>query len=73
MTDKWNDISMAPTDGTPVRAGRISIMSIAGQPVYPLISRFIDGKWQCCFGDNRWAPYEPQPTVWQPISAETGK
>jgi len=66
MTD-WQDIETAPRDGTVVRAGRISVMSVAGQPLYPLPSRFLDGKWKCCMGDDRWAEYDPQPTVWQPL------
>lgn len=63
---EWQDIATAPRDGSPVRAGAISLWAVTG-PLYPLISCFIDGKWQCCFGDDRWAPYEPQPTVWQPL------
>lgn len=67
----WQTIESAPRDGSAVRAGRISVMSIAGEPLYPLVSRFIDGKWQSVFGDNHWAPYDPQPTVWQPIRSDT--
>lgn len=67
---EWIDISEAPLDGTTVRAGRISAMSIGGQPLYPLPSRFLDGKWKCCVGDDRWAEYDPQPTVFQHISKQ---
>jgi hypothetical protein len=65
MSD-WQDISTAPKDGTAVYAGKVGVMSIGGAPLYPLVSRYLDGKWQSVFGDNRWAPYEPQPTHWRP-------
>jgi len=58
----------APLDGTPVRAGTVSAMSIGSAPMYPLTSRYIDEKWQAEFSDGRWAPYDPQPNRWQPIT-----
>lgn len=62
----WHPIETAPTDGTVVYAGKIGRMSSV--PLYPLMSRYIDGKWQSCFGDDKWTPYEPQPTVWKPAN-----
>lgn len=66
---KWQPIDSAPKDGTPVKAGRITALSIGGVPMYPLTSRFIDGDWHADFGSkgqSRWARYDPQPTHWLP-------
>ena len=63
----WHPITTAPTDGTAVKAGSVGPHSFLSFPYYAVTSRFIDGKWQCVCGDNRWAPYEPQPNRWQAI------
>lgn len=57
----WIPISEAPRDGTPVVAAKVSSTSIMSFP-YPLTSRFLDGKWAADMGDDRWEPYDPQPT-----------
>ena len=67
----WHPIHTAPTDGTSVKAGTVGPMSVAGIPLYPITSRFVDGEWRAVFGDNRWARYDPQPNRWQAISITT--
>lgn len=69
MTD-WKTMDSAPTDGTRVKAGKMSSMfsDIGGVYVpYALTSRFIDGMWTAEFSKDKWHPYEPQPTHWAPL------
>lgn len=62
----WENIESAPRDGSDVIAGKRPWWDReTGWPIYPITSRFIDGKWQANLGD-RWAPYDPQPDVWLP-------
>lgn len=68
MTD-WQTIDTAPTDGTPVKTGRIGHLASWGQPTYPITSRFIDGRWTAEFRKGEWCSYDPQPTHWKPLKA----
>jgi len=62
----WQDISTAPKDGTPIRAGAASEhWDIAWMP-YELTYRFLNGQWCAEFGDD-WQPVHPQPTHWMPL------
>lgn len=68
MTD-WQTIDSAPTDGSPVKAGKMSrrFSDIGVHVPYALTSRFIDGQWTAEFSKDKWYPYEPQPTHWAPL------
>ena len=59
----WYWIGWAPKDGSFVRTAQE--MGSDGWPIYPLLSRYLDGQWCCDFG-GAWAPYEPQPRYWEP-------
>lgn len=64
----WQPIETAPKDGTKVKAG-ISSSKHFTLVLYPLTSVWIEGKWCANFGDkhnDRFEPYEPQPTHWMP-------
>lgn len=66
---RWQPISEAPKDGTPVRAGAESRIGVIRSMPWPVTSGFIDGKW-CTEIDGEWKPYEPQPTHFQNIAEE---
>ena len=61
----WQPIETAPQDGTRVEAGR---PGLNGWIWYPLESRFLHGKWCANFDQDDWRPYDPQPTLWRPVS-----
>lgn len=71
MTDDWEDIDSAPSDGTIVRVvkdggpHKLDILRWA----WPLPARYVDGVWCAEFGPGEWAPFGPQPTHWKPMDA----
>lgn len=61
---EWQPIETAPMDGTEVEA--VSTGSL-GVRLYPVASRFLEGKWCAWFGPQlEWGPYDPQPDAWRP-------
>lgn len=63
----FEDIATAPHDGTRIIAGKQSTWVKAFFHVpFPLESRFLAGRWCADFGDDKWLPYDPQPTHWLP-------
>lgn len=73
MMSEWQTIDSAPTDGTTVKAGKMSRMfgDIGVHVPYALASRFIDGRWTAEFSKGHWHPYDPQPTHWRPVEQTT--
>jgi len=68
---EWQGIETAPRDGTPVETGKITPLNQTLGPLYPITSKFMDGKWHANFGSKdqeRWAPYDPQPSHWKPLT-----
>lgn len=62
---EWQPIETAPRDGSLVMTAKESAITPGHFP-YPLKTKFVDGFWLADFGNDRWGPFDPQPTHWLP-------
>lgn len=60
---EWHPIESAPRDGTIVRVGKRPQQAWRAPP-YPIRAKWDGQQWVAQFSGT-WAPFEPQPDVWQ--------
>jgi hypothetical protein len=65
---EWQPIETAPTDGSTVRVGKRKFFQL--WPSFPLMARFVDGRWLTDYGNDTWRSFDPQPNCWKPLSPQ---